>query len=100
MASALMPADARQVRYRLWHTQAVHVLMRICKGGIRGAAAGTAAGAGRVTIERPETRGRQVIGDHESIHGIYVVEARDFVLRIGLPDHHCESDVSERYAGL
>src|ERR1044071_10307430 len=100
MASAVDLRGRQQVRYWLWHTQAVHVLMRICTGGIRGAAAGTAAGAGRVAIERPETRGRQVVGDHESIHRVYVVQARDLVLGIGLPNHHCDSDMSERYAGL
>src|SRR5690349_2957098 len=100
MASAADLRGRRKVRYWLWHTQAVHVLMRIGKGGIRGAATRTAAGAGRVTIERPETRGWQVVGDHESIHGIDVLQACDLVLSIGLPDHHCESDMSERYAGL
>src|SRR5579864_7717882 len=100
MASAADLRGRQQVRYWLWHTQAVHVLVRVSKGGIRGAAAGTAAGAGRVTIERPETRGRQVVGDHESIHSIDVLQACDLVLGIGLPDHHGDSDMSERYAGL
>src|SRR5436305_12427384 len=84
----------------LWHAQAVHVLMRISKGRIRGATTRAAAGAGRVTIESPEARSRQMVGDHESIHRVDVLQACDLVLGIGLSNHHRESDMSERYAGL
>src|SRR5690349_25052623 len=100
MASAADLRGRQQVRYWLWHTQAVHVFMRIGKGWIRGSTTRAAAGAGRVAIERPETRGWQVVGDHESVYRIDVLQACDLVLGIGLPDHHRESDVSKGYAGL
>src|SRR5438309_11978935 len=74
--------------------------MRISKGRIRGATTRAAAGAGRVAIESPEARSRQMVGDHESIHRIDVLQACDLVLGIGLSDHHCESDMCKRYAGL
>ena len=41
-----------------------------------------------------------MVGDHESIHRIYVVQACDLVLGIGFSDHHRESDVIKGYAGL
>src|SRR5438270_11944698 len=100
MASAANLRGRQQVRYWLWHAQTIHVFMRIGKGGMCGAATGTGAGAGLVTIKRPETRGRQVIGDHESIDRINVLQACDLVLGIGLSDHHGDSNMSERYSGL
>ena len=41
-----------------------------------------------------------MVGDHKSIHRVDVLQACDLVLGVGLSNHHCESNMSERYAGL
>src|SRR5215813_3980397 len=56
--------------------------------------------AGCVTVERPEARGRQAVGQNKRVDGVDVLQSGDLILRISLADVLREPDVFERDSGL
>src|SRR5436190_13537445 len=86
--------------FRLLHAQTVHKLADVGKGWHIGTTAAAAAAAGCVAVERPVADKRQAIGQYERVNGVDVVLAGDFVLGISPPDHHRDSNMVKRNAGL
>src|SRR5690348_8891624 len=86
---------------RLLLAQTVHELAGVGEWRVVGAVAGGAVCTRRrIAIERPETRCRQAVGSHETVNGVDVVQAGDFVLGVGLSRILGQTNMVERDAGL
>src|SRR5262245_53765086 len=76
---------------RLLHAQTTHVLPGVFERCYPIAITAAAAGAGRIAVERPETRDRKTVGDHKRVNRVDVLQAGTFNLDIGPAVHHCNS---------
>src|SRR5215475_15212216 len=85
---------------RLLYAQTTHVPPGIFERCYPITITAAAAGAGRIAVERPETRDRKTVGDHKRVNRVDVLQAGNFILGISPPDHHCDSDMVEGNTGL